>query len=216
LNVRRIDSDTADQRLIQNRLVLVGLPPLRSDASDAEVRADLDAIMADLEGRDVMRPRVMRWIARVAPAAGGGVSTSAVIQLDRHQRQMVAKLSVFRRRWTGRPEELLSWPTFEILRLNATWMRPEEHQNLCDRHFERFGNQSSGDAVKSRCRLGDGCPFSHRLEDLRRLQQRDRDGATTGTSSVSAAQTSVVTSHAVADAAASPPSDGPFEFNLAL
>jgi len=179
--LQRIDSDTADQRLIQNRLVLVGLPPLRADASDAELRADLDAIMADLIGRGVIRPLQLLWIARVAPTPVNGASSSssgsAVIQLDHYQRQMVVKMAVFRRSDSsiGRSAQLNSWVRGEVARLNEAWRGTAERQ-VCQRHFERYGDQSCITAP-GRCRLGDACTSSHRLEDLRRLQQRDRESA---------------------------------------
>jgi hypothetical protein len=97
-SLQLIDSDTTDQRLIQNRLVLAGLPPLRSDASDAELRADLERITHQLSDSAVIRLHHMLWIARVAPPTGSAMSTSAVIQLNPYRPLMVA---AFCRRWAG-------------------------------------------------------------------------------------------------------------------
>ena len=99
VHLQRIDSDTANQSLIQNRLVMSGLPPLRADANDADLRTDLDGILERLSSRDVIRPGQLLWLARVAPASADAVSTSLVIQLDPALQLGVVKLASFRRRF---------------------------------------------------------------------------------------------------------------------
>ena len=63
--MQRIDSDTTDPSLIFNRLLLSGLPPLRADASEAELQSDLSAIVQELLDRDIIRRKYqLEWIAR--------------------------------------------------------------------------------------------------------------------------------------------------------
>jgi len=153
--LQRIDSDTTDQRLIQNRLVLSRLPPLRAAASDAELRSDLDAIMGVLSMTGVILPNQLLWIERAAPTAASGVSTSAVIQLDPDLNEMSAKMASFRRHSAGGPTQMDSWVRCEVARLNVAWKGPAERQ-LCNVHFERFGDRRrSTVTVPSRCNFAD-------------------------------------------------------------
>jgi hypothetical protein len=171
--LQRIDSDTANQSLIQNRLLLSGQPPLRADASEAELRADLDRILERLVASDVIRPRQLLWLARAAPTSGDAASTSLVIQMNPELRLVAAKLASFSKRFADQSEQLHSWASAEISRFNAEHCTKQD-RHLCFHHFERFGGRGHEDG-RSRCRRGDLCSSSHKLEDLRRLQRRDRD-----------------------------------------
>jgi hypothetical protein len=211
-HLQRIDSDTANQSLIQNRLLMSGLPPLRADASEAELRADLDGILERLSSRDMVRPGQLLWLARVAPAAGEAASTSLVMQMNPETRQVTAKLSSFHLQFADQSEQLNSWAFTEIKRFESQ-NQGQRGAPLCFRHFERFGGRDHEDG-RSRCKYGDRCKHSHKLEDLRRLQRRDRDSrlamATAAPNPAQGADAGVAQPAQPADLG------GPFEFILPL
>jgi hypothetical protein len=135
------DRDTYDPLLVQNRLVVRGLPAPKPGVTESEQREELVGLLRDLASTGHVHTNEVHWIARIHPSSSvatgfvsghggaGAASSLAVAQLWPSEDRLPQKLVEWERLFRAHTElpnglRVSAWSEWKIEQLNPP---PSQH-----------------------------------------------------------------------------------------